>query len=257
MSDIYGQISGHGPALVLLHGFCETHHIWQELTPYLASDYKVFTPDLPGFGDSILHDDHFSLDLIAGMLKGWLVANKVTSCTMIGHSLGGYITLSFAKKYPEMVEKIGLFHSSVYEDDALKKSSRDKTIAFIEKNGVEVFVESFFHNLFYAPNLKKPYIQEKLQAVSDRARLLRVSVVNAYLAAMRDREDSKTWLATFTKPLLMIAGTEDTAVPVRLSREQAKISPEIVYYELTGSGHMGMFEEKEESFDIIRKFLKK
>ena len=257
MSDIYGQISGQGPALVLLHGFCETHHIWQELTIDLARDYKVFTPDIPGFGDSFLRYDHFSLNRIAGLLKDWLVTNQIGSCTIIGHSLGGYIALAFAKKYPEMIEKIGLFHSSVYQDDAIKKASRDKTIAFVEKNGVEVFVNSLFQNLFYAPNLKKPYIQEKLQAISDRARLLKVSVVNAYLAAMRDREDSKTWLTTFTKPLLMIAGTEDNAVPLRLSREQAKLAPATVYYELTGSGHMGMFEKKEESLAIIRKFLKK
>ena len=241
--------------MVLLHGFCETHHIWDELADELALTYKVFRPDLPGFGDSILPHNNFSLEQIAGLLEDWLKANHVTTCTMIGHSLGGYITLAFAKKNPEMIAKIGLFHSSVFEDDANKKLVRDKTIDFINKNGVEAFVDSFFQNLFYAPNLTKPYIKEKLKDISDRARLLKIAVVNTYLAAMRDRKDSKVWLSTFSKPVLMIAGTEDVSVPIELSRQQAKLSPEIAFYELTNTGHMGMFEKREEALETIKKFL--
>ena len=257
MPDICGHISGQGPAVILLHGFCETHHIWDELGEELARAYQVFCPDLPGFGDSTLGLDSLSLDRIADLLKDWLVSHHITTCVMIGHSLGGYVTLTFAKKYPAMLDKIGLFHSSVYGDDDNKKSVRDKTIDFIIKNGVEVFVDSFFQNLFYPPNLKKPYIQEKLKDVSDRAKLLKTSVVNAYLAAMRDREDSQLWLATFLKPILMIAGIDDSAVPIGLSREQAKLTPQIEFHELDETGHMGMFEKKIESFDIVRKFLAK
>ena len=255
MSNIYGQISGQGPAVVLLHGFCETHHIWDELRQELSDTYQVFCPDLPGFGDSLLKIKNFSLEYIADELNDWLKVRQITSCIIIGHSLGGYVTLAFAKKYPDVVAKIGLFHSSIYEDDPLKKSTRDKTIDFINKNGMDAFVDSFFHNLFYAPNLSQPYIKKKLEAISARAKLLKTSAVNAYLTAMKNREDGRKWVSTGTKPVLFIAGSEDSAVPIALSREQAKLSPEIEFHELKGTGHMGMFERQFEAFGIIRKFL--
>lgn len=257
MSKIYGQITGQGPAVVLLHGFCETHHIWKELGTELSPEYTVFSPDLPGFGDSPLPPHNFSLELIADLLRDWLKKSDISSCTMIGHSLGGYVTLTFAKKYPQMLEKIGLFHSSVYEDSIDKKSIRDKTINFINKNGVEVFVDSFFQNLFYPPNLERPYIQAKLKAIAERAKLLKASAVTAYLEAMRDRKDSRTWISAFPGPILMIAGTEDSAVPIESSREQSKLTSVIEFHELTGTAHMGMFEKKKEAFDIVKHFLSK
>ena len=255
MSDIYGQISGQGPTLVLLHGFCETHHIWGDLVKGLGNNHKVFIPDLPGFGDSPLPQNDFSLETIAELLQKWLITNQVTTCNMIGHSLGGYVTLAFAKKYPKMIEKIGLFHSSAFADDINKKKMRDKTIDFVSKNGVETFVDSFFQNLFYPPNLTKPYIKEKLKAISDRAKLLKASAVTAYLAAMREREDSREWLSTFSGPVLMIAGTEDSVVPIEVSREQAKLSPKTVFHELSATAHMGMFEKSREALGLVKQFL--
>ncbi len=257
MSSIYGKVSGRGPAVVLLHGFCETHHIWDELSREMSGTHQVLCPDLPGFGDSPLKIKSFSLEYIADELKDWLALRQVTVCTIIGHSLGGYVALAFAKKYPGMIEKIGLFHSSIYEDDPLKKSTRDKTIDFINKNGMDAFVDSFFHNLFYAPNLSQPPIKEKLEAISARAKLLKSSAVNAYLSAMKNREDSRKWISTFTKPVLFIAGSEDGAVPIEVSREQAKLSPKIEFHELNSTGHMGMFESQFQAFDIVKKFLEK
>ena len=72
---------------------------------------------------------------------------------------------------------------------------------------------------------------------------------------MRDREDSRSWVSSFSKPVLMIAGTEDNAVPIELSREQAELSEKIQFHELNNTGHMGMYEQQNSSFEIIKNFL--
>ncbi len=67
---------------------------------------------------------------------------------LIGHSMGGYISMAFAEKYPDKLSGLGLFHSSSYADSPEKKESRDKNILFIQKNGAALFVEQAIPGLF-------------------------------------------------------------------------------------------------------------
>jgi pimeloyl-ACP methyl ester carboxylesterase len=67
---------------------------------------------------------------------------------LIGHSMGGYITLAFAEKYPEVLNSFGLFHSSTYAEDEAKISTRKKGNDFIKKNGAEAFLKASIPNLF-------------------------------------------------------------------------------------------------------------
>jgi pimeloyl-ACP methyl ester carboxylesterase len=59
--------------------------------------------------------------------------------TMIGHSMGGYITLAFAEEYPQYLDSFGLFHSSAFADSEEKKAIRTKAIDFINDKGPDAF----------------------------------------------------------------------------------------------------------------------
>ena len=76
------------------------------------------------------------------------ITKPAKSFTLIGHSMGGYITLAFAEKYPEILNAFWLFHSSAYADDDSKKETRKKGIEFIKNNGVAAFVKTSAPNLF-------------------------------------------------------------------------------------------------------------
>lgn len=256
MSDIHFTSSGEGKVIVLLHGFCETHHIWKEFASELSPDLKVLCPDLPGFGDSLLHLKHFSLEDIADQLEQWLQGQGIANCTMIGHSMGGYITLIMAKKYPDLFDKIGLFHSVIFADDNEKKNMRNKTIDFIGKRGLDYFVDNFFSNLFYEKNLHLPAISKALKDISERAKLSKKDHVVGYLAAMRDRSDSADWIKNYQKHVLFISGLYDTAVPVEKSRAQVRLAKLATQLELEEAGHMGMFEQTKSTLAIIKDFMK-
>ena len=118
--SIHYQILGKGTAVVLLHGFGEDSSIWKEQVNYLQENYMVIIPDLPGTGASEwnvvnsewsmvndVNDSLITIDKLAESIYAILVTEKIDQCCMLGHSMGGYITLAFAEKYPDRLKKFG------------------------------------------------------------------------------------------------------------------------------------------------------
>jgi pimeloyl-ACP methyl ester carboxylesterase len=245
--------SGKGKTLVLVHGFCESNQIWKKLQPQLSTKYRVICSDLPGFGKSPLKVKDISIAYYAEMLKELLSFLNVDKCCMIGHSLGGYVTLAFAEKYPVMLNSFGLFHSTAFADNTEKKESRNKTIQFIEKHGVEMFAQSFVSPLFYAEN--RMLLKEEIATTTSiAAASSREGVIEA-TKAMRDRSDYTHVLKNTTLPVLFIIGKEDTAVPLEKSLEQCHIPGDSTVHFIKGVGHMGMIENPDDTIRIVEKFM--
>jgi len=77
-----------------------------------------------------------------------LTKNEIEDAFIIGHSLGGYITLSLAEHHPKLVKAIALFHSSAFSDSEEKKETRNKVIDSIKKYGALPFIDTFVPGLF-------------------------------------------------------------------------------------------------------------
>ncbi|UII33846.1 alpha/beta hydrolase [Fulvivirga ulvae] len=244
---------GNGFPVVLIHGFCETSEIWTDFADALAEHYRVLAPDLPGFGNTPLPKSDFNIDDVAEMVYQWLKMLNIDKMVMIGHSLGGYITLAFAHKYPDILSGIGLFHSTAFADSDEKKSSRNKTIDFVKDRGVDVFAHSFVPQLFYIKNratLKK----DVESVVNSAAKTAEVSLV-AYTKAMRDRPDRTDVLKSLAVPILIVAGNKDTSVPIEHIYAQELMPKKAVVHIFDNVGHMGMFETKEKSLRAVQGFV--
>jgi len=253
MASIFYNDTGEGFPVVLLHGFCETSDIWSGIQSHLSKNFRVITIDLPGFGGSPLLKHTFSLEDVAREIKSFLHSLKLTNYVMIGHSLGGYITLAYSKLFNEQLSGIGLFHSSVFEDDEDKKENRTKLMEFVKANGVRTFVKAFIPSLFY---------KENINALDDVIRTLKISAdktrpesVIEYARAMRNREGSEEFLSKFEKPVMFIVGEEDPMVPITKSLKQITIPEKSHVLRLAGTGHMGMFEKPDETTHFIEGFL--
>lgn len=252
-NDIAFYDTGAGQPVVFIHGFCETHKLWNQIVPKLVHSFRVITLDLPGFGRSPLPEDGFSLSDVAGKIHDLLVSLGITAPVMIGHSLGGYITLAYANRYESEVRGFGLFHSSAYADTPEKKENRTKLIDFIRQDGVRPFLHSFIPSLFYEKN-REPlaHVIEELtgEALSASAR-----TIQEYARAMRDREEHIDLLKRFQKPVMMIVGENDNAVPLEKSIEQSKMIQRPYILQLKETAHMGMFEKPAETFNFLHNFL--
>ncbi|RYZ56371.1 MAG: alpha/beta hydrolase [Sphingobacteriales bacterium] len=247
------SVYGEGKPVLLIHGFAEDSNIWENQVTRFSKMYKLIVPDLPGSGKSDFIPEVFTMEDHADMLVEILRAENTETADIIGHSMGGYIALAFAEKYPEMMNTICLFHSSSYADTEEKIGTRKKAIQFIKQNGSLKFLEQATPNLF--SDHTKQQRPELVPEIIDRYSNFNPNSLVHYYEAMIQRPDRSEILRKIAKPVLIIAGDHDTAVPPKHSLEQSYL-PELSYFQaLKNSGHMGMLEEPGESNQVLGEFL--
>ena len=95
------KVSGQGPVVLFIHGFCEDLSIWTNSSEYL-NNYTILSIDLPGFGKSEFIQNQ-DLATIANEINILLEQLEVDQVTLIGHSLGGYVGLTFAELFPNKI----------------------------------------------------------------------------------------------------------------------------------------------------------
>ena len=247
------EISGTGLAVMLIHGFTEDHQIWKPVLKGLEKKYKWILPDLPGSGESPFNKSLLQLKDFSGAINAILENEKIEWLVLIGHSMGGYISLAFAEEYPEKLRGLGLFHSSSYPDSAEKKEARIKNIRFIQKNNPALFIDQAIPGLF-SESFKAAHLEEIRKLVERYANFSRESLVQ-YLDAMKNRPATTGVLKSILKPVLFIMGQEDKAVPIKDSLEQCHL-PQISYIHiLSHTAHMGMIENTSLCNSLIDQFL--
>lgn len=247
------KVSGKGTPIVLIHGFCENSSIWKGLEKVLSDHYQVISIDLPGFGQSPLDNSDLTLENVATILYDFLKQLKISSCFMIGHSLGGYITLSFAKKYSNMLLGFGLFHSTTFADSEEKRVIREKGIKHVTNHGMQAFSKGFVPNLFHKDNHLK--FSHEMKILTNEASKTPVETFVAYSRAMKKRKDTTQVLSSFKLPIFIIAGKNDTAVSLFQSQHMISKINEKNALLLSDTGHMGFIEKKNESLSFIHSFL--
>lgn len=247
------DVMGAGKAVVLLHGFGEDKSIWNEISASLSASHQLIVPDIPGSGNAaMLGGENIGMGDYADSLFAILQKEGVEQCTVIGHSMGGYIALAFAEKYPQMLYGLGLFHSSAYADDDAKKETRKKGIEFIKANGVDAFLKTSTPGLFMDASASKANIDDLLQ----KSKLFKPGALIQYYEAMIARPDRTHVLKNFKGPVLFMLGAHDKAVPFEQGLEQSNLPGESHIHVLRNSAHMGMLEEREKSLLNITDFLR-
>lgn len=237
---------------MLIHGFGEDGEIWINQIQFLKDNCLLIVPDLPGSGNSeILLGNNISIDDYALVIKAILTEENIKTCSMIGHSMGGYITLAFAEKFPEILNSFGLIHSSAFADSELKKQTRKKAIEFINQNGSQSFLKTSTPNLFYNK------IKHKTDIDTLTSKDFSQSVLVQYYNAMITRPDRTSVLKALKKPVLFIIGQNDQAVSFEDSLQQTYLPSYAYIHILRESAHMGMLEEKEKVNLTLISFLER
>ncbi|MFL5742434.1 MAG: alpha/beta fold hydrolase [Flavisolibacter sp.] len=242
---------GEGPAVVLLHGFAEKGSIWKQQFGFF-SGYRLLIPDLPGSGGSEAIED-MSMVGLARTIHDYLERLSVKKIILIGHSMGGYITLAFAEKYADQLAGFGLFHSTAYADSEEKKQTRKKGIRFIEEHGAYEFLKISIPNL-YSPITKNRH-PEIIEEQIDGSHNFSAHSLVSYYESMIRRPDRTQVLKTTILPVLFILGKHDGAVPLSDGLELCRV-PGISYIHiLEQSAHMGMKEEPLESNQALINYI--
>lgn len=245
----------HDKAIVLLHGFAEDGQVWKQASESLQKDYLVIMPDFPGSGQSPVNPatiSHWSMEYFADGIRAILAEEKIYSACLIGHSMGGYVALAYAEKYPERTHGLGLFHSTAYADSEERKTIRRRGIEFIKENGAGKFLQQAVPNLFSAPF--KEQFPDKVQHYLHQYADFSGEALIQYYEAMINRPDRTMVFRETTAPVLFVIGAADQTIPPEQVLPQTYL-PNISWVEvLRESAHMGMLEEPEKTYRVLAQF---
>ncbi|MSQ78928.1 MAG: alpha/beta hydrolase [Flavobacteriaceae bacterium] len=248
----YRTLGSQGYVLVLVHGFCEDSRVWRLQEEELSKTCRIILLDLPGFGQSEMIGGEYSLERLAESVKYILDEESIGKCTLVGHSMGGYVALAFAEKYPERLNGFGLFHSTALADSEEKKANRIKSAEFIRQNGSEPFVRTLTPSLF-APTFTD---QNTIDELMQMGNACLPETLAAATEAMMNRPDRTHILKETKVPVLFAVGVLDVNVPQETLLPQCSY-PETSMVELfENTAHMGMREQPNKALNLLSEFVK-
>jgi pimeloyl-ACP methyl ester carboxylesterase len=236
-----------------LHGYLETGEIWERFGERFHDRFRVIVPDLPGHGLSGTWGKVHTMEDLAGAVHAVLKAERTGKVFLVGHSMGGYVTMAFAELYPRFLKGYSLFHSTCFADSEEKKKNREREISLVlcgkKRQIINVNIPKGFSN----------DQSERLEAEVERAREIALSNpeegIIAILNGMMRRPDRTHVLKDSSIPLLLIGGMKDNYIPAEVFEKLAALAPHASVFRLSESGHMGFIEEPEKSAEAILKMI--
>ena len=249
--NIHFTSQGKGKAVVLLHGFLENLNMWQDIQKEISKKNRVISIDLLGHGKTDNLGYVHTMKEQAKMVKFVLNYLKLRKYILIGHSMGGYISLAFADLYPKNLKGICLMNSSALPDSEDKKENRDRAIKAVKyKPGI--FVKMAIPNLFAEDNRNR-FIDEIEQVTSEALHISTQGIVAA-LEGMKIRKNYTYLYRTLTIPIQMIIGRKDPALEYDSLISQTK-NTNVSLVEFP-DGHMSHFENNRELIHTLKVFIK-
>src|SRR3984893_6223000 len=106
--ELHYLTAGHGPAVILLHGYAETSRMWRPIIPLLAEKFTVIAPDLPGIGDSSIPADRIDMLTAASRIHSLVRSLGIEKARVVGHDIGLMVAYAYATQFPNETEKLAV-----------------------------------------------------------------------------------------------------------------------------------------------------
>ena len=234
------------PTLVFLHGFAESREVWTDFTRSFPASYRLLAPNLPGHGTNLASVPDFSMEAQARYIVQYLNDKGAADpVLLVAHSMGGYVALALAERYPSRVAGLALINSTALPDTDEKRQNREKNIGFVERHGVGKFMDSFVRPLFAPANRDR--LAEARELLEEIGKATPASTFFGALRGMAARPDRTAVLAQAAFPVLLVAGKHDVAVHFDDSVRQAALPATGAALFLEGSGHLAYLEQPDET----------
>lgn len=244
--------AGQGLPVVLLHGFPLSSAIWRKQQQSLSNGYRVITPDLRGHGQSPAPAGVYEMEAMAADLFALLDSLHVKQAVILGHSMGGYVTLAAWRLAPERFLGLGLIASHAAADTDEGRQCRFKLAGKVASEGSEAVATAMIPKLF-ATSLadNDPLAEDVRQIILETPRAGIIGSLNG----MAVRRNSEEMLPEINVPTLILAGDHDQIIPRAKAEVLAAILPHATLAVIPGAGHMLMLEQPEPTTAAIRGFL--
>lgn len=238
--------------IVLLHGYLESMLVWEDFIPYLYKEVRVVTLDLPGHGISVVQGEEHSMDFLADTVADALRALGIARCTLVGHSMGGYVALAFCERHPEMLDGVVLLSSTPNPDTPEKAENRRREIALVRAGKKELLARVAPAAGFAEENRDR--MKDYIEDLTEQVFVTEDDGIVALLNGMIGRKDQNAMLRETRVPVLFILGRKDGYIPAEVAEKMVADHPEARVVWLENAGHMGFLEEPETTAKALLDF---
>ena len=252
-AEIFYQIRGSGPPVVLLHPFPCDHEFWNPVAGALDSRYRLILPDLRGHGDSEIGEGPALMQKHASDIARVLDAARVGKAAVVGCSIGGYILFEFWRHFRSRVSSLALCDTRPQADTSEGRANRLKAAAAVLEQGTEPFIESMIPKLMGRTTVAtRPDLVDGARAMM---RKMSAEDIGLVLRGMAERPDSVGDLKSINVPTLIVIGEEDVLSTVadgelmrqNIAGSQLKVIPK--------AGHYAPWEQPGAVVTVLRQFL--
>ena len=256
--------AGHGPALILLHGYAETSRMWRPIIPVLAERFTVIAPDLPGIGDSAIPASGLDMKAAATRIHDLARALGVAKAEVVGHDIGLMVAYAYAAQYPSEVTKLVLMDAflpgvagweAIYDNPGIWHFRfHGPTPEALVKGRERTYFEHYWNDFAADKNHSLPEADRKAYTAAYSAPG-RMKAGWAYFASFPQAAKDFAQLSQtrLTMPVLSIGGEKSLGKELG---EQAKlVGTNVTVIVLENAGHWILEEQPAATTAALVKFL--
>jgi pimeloyl-ACP methyl ester carboxylesterase len=255
---------GSGPPVVFIHGLSGSWQNWLEQLPVFARDHRVIAFDLPGFGASQMPREKITIRGYGHFVDALLDELGVSSAAVVGNSMGGFIGIELAIRFPERVERLVLVSAAGLSIEYLRNERALAVLGAIENRlaAYSGWLASRSDALARRPGARRmifgivakrpdrlpgPLVAEQVRGSGKPGFLPALDALTDY--PIRDR------LGEIACPTLIVWGADDKLVPARDADEFARLIPNSRKVVWPETGHVAMLERPEAFNALVQAFL--
>jgi len=261
---LHYTMGGHGPAVILLHGFAETSRMWTVILPVLGAKFTVIAPDLPGIGDSSIPANGINMKDAAISIHSLVRSLGIQKARVVGHDIGLMVAYAYAAQFPSEVEKLVVMDAFLPGVEGWEPIYNNPSIWHFRFNGPKpealvagreaIYFSFFWDDLAADKNRSLPEADRKayIEAYS-RPGCMRAAwqyFVSWPQTAKDFAELSRTKL---TMPVLSIGG--EKSLGKELGLQMKLVATDVTVVVLPDTGHWILEERPKETTDALVKFL--
>ncbi len=248
---VHYEVYGRGRPVILLHGWLGSWGLWQETMAYLGRYYRTYALDFWGFGESGKKRESYAVQDFVSLVDQFMERLGIARAPLVGHSMGGTVSLSVAIRYPHRVSKVVVIGSPIAGSSlawALKLAGR-RPIAVLLFNMMTLFR--------LGVRMASPFICKDPRFPDMMDRDLSRTTLESFLysiASLR-RTDLRPMLDEIKVPVLGMYGDRDNIVDPRQREPLAKGAPLARVARFPNAGHFIMLDAPDEFMRCLKEFL--
>jgi pimeloyl-ACP methyl ester carboxylesterase len=256
--------AGHGPTVILLHGYTQTSRMWRPLIPLLAGKFTVIAPDLPGIGDSDIPANGLDMKSAAVRIHALAKSLGVDKAEVVGHDIGLMVAYAYAAQFPAETEKLAVLDAflpgvagweDIYNNPSIWHFRFNGPTPEALVKGRERIYFDYFWNQFAADKSRSLSEADRAAYTASYSRPGRMRAGWAYFVSFQQAATDFAELSRTMLPMPVLAIGGENANGAALGRQMKIAAANATVVVLKNTGHWVLEENPKETTDALLKFL--